>query len=126
MKKLLALVILAAAGYFGYTWYETSLNKPTRGLNYDSSMSLNLHPPELKTPGVLNVLGTTTSNIITKTTELLNSATGGAAEPVINQAVSDLQDRIKSLPEKEYQKVKYEFCKDILPSPNPSSDIESL
>ena len=123
MKRIIALLILAAAGYYGYTWYQSHSSKPLP-LSSDSSIPLKLKAPEVGSSGVLNVLGATTSNIIEKTTELLNNATDGQAEPVINKAVNDLQDRIKSLPEEQYNKVKYEFCKDVLPSPSVVEELE--
>lgn len=119
MKRLLLLVVLAGAGYLGYRYYTGS--------------SQALIPPDIMhrfvvkqtsagSSDFLQILGAATSNLIDKSTDLLNNATDGQAEPVINKAVSDLQDRVKELPKEEYQKVKAEFCKDVLVSPAPSPE----
>jgi len=123
MRRLLAFAILASAAYFGYQWYTTH-SIPKLSTNTSIQMPVKVVEQKAKSSGVLNVLGESTTRILDKTTELLNSATDGQAEPVINKAVSDLQSRVKSLPEEEYQKVKYEFCKDIIPSPAPDEEGE--
>lgn len=127
MKRLLAFVIVGAIGYFGYRFYVTrgagSLNLPHTP---QVEFPVIVRQPETKSAGVLNVLGATTSRWIEKGASLLNNATDGRAEPVINKAVSDLQDRVKDLPKEEYKKVKYEFCKDVFPSPLASPSPESF
>lgn len=104
MRRLLAFIIvlvLVGVGYFFYTQIRTG-----KGV-----MSANSRPSVSQ---ITSVLGATTSDLWQSGLNLLNGATDGAAEPVINKAVSDLQNRIKSLPEEQYQKVKYEFCKDVI------------
>lgn len=110
MKRLLALVIVLVVGYLGYTWYRTQTRVAS-----PASVAFSLNSKPLS-GNLLNVLGTTTSNLFAQTTALLNSATDGAAEPLINKTVSDLQERIKDLPQEQYDKVKYEFCKDVVSS----------
>lgn len=116
LKRLLLILIVSVVGYFAYTYYSTgSLTLPSVLSNRIPST-----PSFSKKSDLTNILGTTTSSLFQKGTDLLNNVTGGHAEPIINKAVSDLQERIKDLPEQEYKKVKYEFCKDVLPSPAPA------
>lgn len=113
MKRLLALAILAALIYGGYLYYQSQATSSTV-LRPPTSSQINL----VETPKSLNqlgsVLGEQVSRIWDSSMGLLNGATDGAAEPVINKAVSDLQSRVKDLPKEQYEKVKYEFCKDVV------------
>jgi hypothetical protein len=114
MKRILVLVSIIAIGFFGYRYYKA--NKLTIPTAISSRIP---STPVRPNTDFLSVLGTSTSDIVARGTELLNHASGGKAEPIINKAVSDLQDRVKDLPAEEYKKVKYEFCKDVFPSPSP-------
>lgn len=120
MKRLVVVLLVAALMAGGYLYYrQTSLLKlaPTRM----STPGLRLEKPPLDTDRLAKVLGEATSSLITSGTNLLNGVTDGQAEPVINKAVEDLQSSVKDLPKEQYEKVKYEFCKDIIVSPSPSA-----
>lgn len=114
MKKLLALVILLSIGFVGYRLYLSS-RSPSASLIPNQATANKLSQPDVASS--LNVLGQTTSSLIAQGTSLLNRATNGQAEPVINQVVRDLQARVQNLPEQEYKRVKAEFCRDVFPSP---------
>jgi len=45
---------------------------------------------------------------------LANQVSGGTAEPIINQAISDLQQKIKDLPQDQAQKLQYNYCKTVV------------
>lgn len=121
MKQFLAfilLILLVSGAYLFYKIYTspspTKLTNPTLG----SRMVINQSGGNLS--NLKNILGTATSRIWNTGTELLNNASGGTAEPIINKAVEDLQTRVKELPQEQYDRVKYEFCKDVFPSPSPA------
>jgi hypothetical protein len=109
MRRLLALALLLVLVGGGYYYYQSS-----------QPASLSPSPPQLNLTqdldlgSVTSVLGTTTSNLVSKTTEILNEATDGEAEPVINRTLHNLQEEVKDLPREQYEKVKYEFCRDIV------------
>ena len=119
MKRLLLVAVLAAAGYFGYRYFLTS--RPPIATDVISRLVVKQNSTGVS--DLKNILGTSITSLVDKSTDLLNNATDGTAEPVINKAVSDLQDRVKELPAEEYKKVKYEFCKDVIPSPSPGDSL---
>lgn len=112
--------MLAAAGYGVYRYMTL---RQAGGQGPAISQSMVIRQTEGKSRDLLNVLGATTQQIFTQGTAALNEATDGRAEPVINKAVSDLQEKVKDLPEEQYKRVKYEFCKDVVASPSPASSI---
>lgn len=118
MKKLLVVLVLGVLGYIGYQYDRGSALPVPSAVSSRLSASA-IHAP---TTDFLNVLGTTTSTLFAKGTDLLNNATAGQAEPVINKVVSDLQDKVKNLPQEEYKKVKAEFCRDVITSPEPMEE----
>lgn len=91
MRRLFLLLIIVLIATGGYFYYQSS------GQHINTA-----------------ILGTASSQLVESGRTLLNQATGGQAEPVINKAVDDLQSRVKDLPQEQYEKVKYEFCKDML------------
>lgn len=115
MKRLPILLVLGAAGYLGYTYYVGRRASDALPLSSDTMVIRQTEKPK----ELMNVLGAATQRIFTQGTAVLNDATDGKAEPIINKAVSDLQEKVKDLPEEQYKKVKYEFCRDVIPSSSP-------
>lgn len=123
MKRLLVIPILVAIAYGSYHLY----------LQY--SHGRNITPPKLIISDKLNirqsnlgdfanVLGVTTSNFLESGKKILDSVTDKDGEPIINKTVDNLTNQIKDLPKEQYDKVKYEFCKDVVvkyESPAPSN-----
>lgn len=122
MKRLLVIVLLGVAGYFGYQYYLSN-QEPDLPLDFSSGIEVKQKMTNAK--DILNVLGESTSQIFEKGSDLLNDVTGGKSEPIVNKVVNDLKERVKELPEEEYRRVKYEFCKDVLTSPkeSPKEDL---
>lgn len=114
MKRLLGLILLGGLIYGGYYFYSNYIQvKPIEESNLVSNhMDITQAPSSFG--DIFSVLGATTSKFWESGLDGLNTVTDGAAEPVINKAVNDLQSRIKDLPKEQYEKVKYEFCKDIV------------
>ncbi|MFH2019199.1 MAG: hypothetical protein ABII80_01085 [bacterium] len=113
MKRFLVILILAAIAYGGYQYY----------LQY--SLDNNVTPPQLKISDKLDirqsnlsdftdVLGAATSNLLESGKDLLDNITDKDGEPIINKTVDNLTNQIKDLPKEQYDKVKYEFCKDVV------------
>lgn len=114
MKSLLGLIALGALLFAGYYFYSKNSQDQLSPQNSPGQMSITQSPGRYD--DIFRVLGTTTGKIWESGITGLNTVTDGAAEPVINKAVEDLQSRIKELPREQYEKVKYEFCKDVVSS----------
>lgn len=115
MKRFLALLILAGITYGGYLFYLQTTHTPS------TTNSLNLEPKKLiltqtsdRLGSLAAVLGTSISDTLDNGKELLKDATGGASEPIINQLIAKTQETLKDLPQKEAEKIKYEFCKGVI------------
>jgi hypothetical protein len=116
MKRFLGLILLCALIYGGYYFYSTTFNSSKRGTSTLIKPRMNITQAPSSFGDIFSVLGATTSKLWESGLDGLNTVTDGAAEPVINKAVNDLQSRIKDLPKEQYEKVKYEFCKDVVTS----------
>lgn len=124
MRRIIAffvLVGLVALGYYFYTQSQRTSSAPV------SRLKITQAPYQFDS--LSKVLGTTTTKVIDTTTNLLNGVTDGQAEPLINKTLENLQNEVKDLPREQYEKVKYEFCKDVVtkyesPSPLPSVSNE--
>lgn len=117
MRRLLTLAIIGLLIATGYYYFSVLNNKDKIGAEPQISptkMKITQVPTSFN--DLFAVLGATTSELWESGLSGLNNVTDGKAEPVINKAVSDLQERIKELPKEQYEKVKYEFCKDVVTS----------
>lgn len=110
LRPLITALSLAVAAFFGYQIYLTL--RPTPLVTPPSRLRVTQGP--LNLDNLANVLGTATSRALNAGTDLLDLATDGQAEPLINQTLQNLQNEIKDLPQEQYEKVKYEFCKDVV------------
>lgn len=117
MRRLLFLFLIVAAGILGYSYWRSRALAPSRRV---VTPQFRVQQPPLDVNNLAKVLGAATSRALEKGQDLLNQVTDGQAEPVINKTLNNLQEEVKSLPQEQYQKVKYEFCKDVLVSPTPS------
>jgi len=110
MKLIFSLFTLLGVGGVFYFYYLRSQAFPTLS-RVPSKTGINLVQPPTD---LTSVLGETTSRLFENGIDALNNVTNDQAEPIINKAVSDLKERVKELPQEQYKKVKYEFCKDVL------------
>ena len=114
MKRILALIIIAGLGYFGYLYYQNNqlTSSITRGPINQGSLVVNQTGDKLS--DLANVLGASIENLYEGGKNLLSDATDGKSDPIINKALENIQNEVKDLPKEAVDKVKYEFCKDIV------------
>ncbi len=115
MKKLLILALIATLLYGGYLYYDMksySEDVPTTSEEYPGQLIITDASNNLG--HIASVLGANVSNIFEEGKEILSDATSGASEPIINKLVEKTQETLKDLPKKEAEKIKYEFCKDVI------------
>jgi hypothetical protein len=110
MKRILTLLILTLVAYVGFLYYQQNLKKTANSRLSVTTNSIRLTQPKIDLSRPTEVLGAATSNFL----GFLNTATGGEAEPLINRTLENLQNEVKDLPREQYEKVKYEFCKDVV------------
>lgn len=107
MNRLLALAILGGLVYLGYFYFSRTQPLVPSSI---SSLPLEITHGSDK----LMVLGTSIQNALNSGKELLNDATDGKSDPIINRALENIQNEVKDLPKEAVEKVKYEFCKDVV------------
>ena len=112
MKLLLGLLLLGGLLCFGYIYYQsrqlTIATPPTL------SSSVVITHGQSRLNEVASVLGASIQNAVESGKAMLNDATDGASDPIINRALQNIQDEVKDLPQEAVDKVKYEFCKDVV------------
>ena len=116
MKRLLGIILLAGIIYGGFLYYRQSKNLSSR-LAVPPIMSSNqvvISQASDRLGNMAAVLGESVQTVLDNGQSLLSSATGGASEPIINQLVTNTQNTLKDLPQKEAEKIKYEFCKGVV------------
>ncbi len=114
MKRLLALALIAGLGYFGYLYYQNSLHTGTTNPDNVTQGSLIINQTSGKLSDLSNVLGASIANLYEDGKDLLSDATDGKSDPIINKALENIQNEVKDLPKETVDKVKYEFCKDVV------------
>jgi hypothetical protein len=116
MKRLFGLLLLAGVIYGGYLYYRQA--HTLRSRQSISSLApgnqLVITQVNNKLGDLASVLGASIQNVLDNGQSMLSSATGGASEPIINQLVTNTQNTLKDLPQKEAEKIKYEFCKGVV------------
>jgi len=110
MKRLIILVFILGLAFLGYQYYRT--NYAQSSVLPPSRLKITQSP--LQFDSLTNVLGAATNSVVTTGKNLLNQASNGQAEPLINQTLDNLQREVKDLPREQYEKVKYEFCQDVI------------
>lgn len=117
MKGLFILLLLSGLAYFGYTYYQSSkLSSSPISTGVSIPQNLVITQASDKLGDIASVLGASIQNVLTDGKDILNSATSGQSDPIINKAVENIQNELKDLPQETVEKVKYEFCKDIVTS----------
>lgn len=115
MKRLLGLLLLAGVIYGGYLYYhQFTAVAPYQSGAPVSGGNLTLSDTTAKIDNFASVLGASISNTLENGKELLSNATSGKSEPIINQLVTKTQETLKDLPQKEAEKIKYEFCRGVV------------
>jgi hypothetical protein len=116
MKRILILVILGLIGYGGYVFYQsyTVKEQPLSVDNLSDTLTLNIQDQSGAWENVQSVLGASISNAVETGKEWMSEATNGASEPIVNRAISNFQEELKSLPSEQVDRIKYDFCKPIV------------
>ena len=114
MKRLIALVLIAGIGYFGYQYYQRSKITSLSSVSLSPSNTLVINQTSDKVTDLAKVLGASIENVYQNGKVMLNDATDGKSDPIINKALSNIQNEVKDLPKEAVDKVKYEFCKDVV------------
>lgn len=114
MKRLLAVILIIGLGYFGYLYYQNSRLVPNSSPDSISLDNLVINHTDNKLSDLANVLGTSIENLYDNGKDLLNNATDGKSDPIINKVLENIQTEVKDLPKETVDKVKYEFCKDVV------------
>ena len=115
MRYFIFLLILVGLAYGGWVFYQSM------GQTAPKLSSLNTGDGGVKLSGPLHnldqaaaVLGASITNIVENGQEYLATVTDGRSEPIVNQLISKTQETLKDLPQKEAEKIKYEFCKGVV------------
>ncbi len=114
MKRLLALILITGLGYFGYLYYQNSQPSNSTSPEAITQGSLVISQTNGKLSDLANVLGDSIENLYEDGKDLLSDATDGKSDPIINKALENIQNEVKDLPKETVDKVKYEFCKDVV------------
>lgn len=114
MKRLIALILIAGLGYFGYLYYQNSQLSISTSPEGMGQSNLVINQTNGKLSDLANVLGTSIENLYVEGKDLLSEATDGKSDPIINKALENIQNEVKDLPKETVDKVKYEFCKDVV------------
>lgn len=115
MKRLLILLILSGLAYGGYLYYrQAQLASARTPTPLESQGQLVITQASDNLGNVAAVLGAQIQTVFDGGREALSEATGGQSDPVINKALTNIQNEVKDLPKETVEKVKYEFCKGIV------------
>ena len=111
VRKLLPLFALAIAGGVFYAYRNPELMRQTpEGAAEKPPAEIIFTTRDQAT----NILGTTASKIKTTATGLIDKLSDEQEEALINSTVENISRQVKDLPAEQVQKIKYEFCKDII------------
>lgn len=111
MRRAIILLVLISIVATGYYVYQDKFQGKQANL---STPRLTISQGSYNFDSLTKVLGTATNAVVDTTTSILNHATDGEAEPLINKTLENLQNEVKDLPREQYEKVKYEFCRDVV------------
>ncbi len=116
MKRLLGLLLLAGIIYGGYLYYRgsQSLRAHLSVASSPVTNQVNISQASNQLGNLAAVLGASATNLLDNGKALLSSATAGQSDPIINKLISNTQNTLKDLPQKEADKIKYEFCKGVV------------
>lgn len=111
MKRLILLVLLGGLAYGGYTYYTRTQSSVPSSI---SSLPLEITHGGNQLDNLTSVLGASIQNAVTTGKDWLSDTTDGASDPIINRALENIHNEVKDLPQEAVDKVKYEFCKDVV------------
>ncbi len=114
MKRLLALVLIAGLSYFGYQFYQNSMISTDIIPEPQTQGNLVINQATGKLSDIAQVLGMSVEGLYENGKDVLNQVTDGKSDPIINKALENIQNEVKDLPKETVDKVKYEFCKDVV------------
>ena len=114
MKRLLALVLIAGLSYFGYQFYQNSMISTDIIPEPQTQGNLVINQATGKLSDIAQVLGMSVEGLYENGKDVLNQVTDGKSDPIINKALENIQNEVKNLPKETVDKVKYEFCKDVV------------
>lgn len=114
--KVLLLLLLILGGYFvwqqpeviPYPSVSTAINQIKQSENPTQVLGASISAPDTLTKAQEAI-----SSMI-KTTKLPTSITGLPEEVVVEDLMISVTSELKKLPEKEAQKLKVQFCQDVL------------
>ncbi len=95
------------------TYFQKSQTQEYVSLTSSMDQAVDIES-EQQAANVTKVLGVSISKTIENGKEFLSEATGGKSDPIINKALENIQKEVKDLPKETVEKVKYEFCKDVI------------
>lgn len=116
MSRLLILILVGALCYGGWRYY-LSREVPVRSSRPTTDVQtpkLSLQDPQTALDSLGAVLGASITQGVAAVGETLNSVSGGRSEPLINQAISNFQKELSTLPEDQVKKLQYNYCKGIV------------
>lgn len=114
MKFFLVLLLLSGLTYGGYVYYRQSSTHLNTSPPVVNQGKLTIRQASDSLGNLATVLGVQAQNIFDSGQAILSTATSGASEPIINQLVTKTQETLKDLPQKETEKIKYQFCKGVV------------
>lgn len=115
MKRLIGFLLLGALIFGGYTLYNRSQSASQSnevGLKTQNLLTVEGATDEISQ--IASILGASIESTYINGKEILSSATSGASDPIINQLVDKTTETLKDLPQKQAEKIKYEFCRGIV------------
>lgn len=116
MSRLLLLILLATLTYGGWRYYQSTLPLPrsSRTPVSVSAPTLSLNNPQGTFDALGAVLGESISTGVAAVNDTLSAVTSTQSEPLLNQAISNFQKELSTLPEDQVKKLQYNYCKSIV------------
>lgn len=115
MKRLIGLLLLGALIFGGYTLYTQSKSaSQSNKVGIKTQNLLTVEGAADEIGQIASILGASIESTYINGKEMLSSATSGASDPIINQLVEKTTETLKDLPQKQAEKIMYEFCRGIV------------
>ncbi len=118
MRTLIVLLITLGLAYGGYMLWQQTTSPETevnRGVTDQfETPNLSLQDSQSVLSNLESVLGASISNGVEVVSGALSTVTGGKSEPIINNAISNFQKELSSLPEDQVKKIQYNYCNTIV------------
>lgn len=115
MRFVLGLIFLGLLGFVGYQFYLTynTSNPATSHRTLTPTLSQGDNT-KLDLTTLSAVLGASIESGLTTVEHTLSDLTGGASEPIINNAIHNFEQQLRQLPEDQVKKIQYNYCKSIV------------